>query len=799
MVLVAAIVVFLWTPLTTADGIYGPGDSVQNVSLLRTAPDGYRVGNSGMGDAFVQYLPWHTFNRQELSDGRLPTWNPDNGSGVPHLANAQSAVFSPFSVFYDVLPIRWATLGAAFAQLFVGGMLMYGFLRHVGTGFLGAVVGMLAFAFCGSSVIWLFWPLSDAAALVPGMAWAASALVRQQDHRRRAGPAAGLAAATAVSWLAGHPETTFFACAIAAVVGGVHMERTHGRRSLSMATAWLVGALGLGAGIAAVQLLPLAEYLDHSMAVQIRGAPYFLPWDSAALHTLPFVAGSPAHEYSSTVLDWPAYVEVGGVYVGATVLFLAGVGAVIAARSRPLRPARLPLACVALASVWVLYAYDVAGFGHLVHRLPGADAMVVARSVVVWQFALAVLAAFGVDRLRAAGDRPPTTSRGAIRRRQVALVGGGALVVAASWWMGARLRDEELPTDPATLHLAWQTAREHMLVVFGLLTVGVAGAVALVRPWGERRLVPLAAACALVGSVLLQGAVVTRHFNPTVARPLWYSSSDEFDEIRSLVGREQTMWLGDAHLFPDVNLAYGVSSPGTYDAIWLESYFLTYRDVIGPRDSVYALLGTSAQPRGVGNLRAMGIRYVVTGPGEPFPTVPGLRLVAESGRFQVFEVPRSPTRYFSPAQVVEGGPAMARRRMSAPDFDPLAESIVGSAVEDGEDGEDGEAGDVEVVEESPSHVRLRVTRDDLGWMIAIQNRYPGWRATVDGEPVPVSTANATFMAVPVPAGASEVVLSYRPTSLRLGALVSLLSTAAVVALLAWSRSSRPIAPWRTSV
>ena len=41
--------------------------------------------------------------------------------------------------------------------------------------------------------------------------------------------------------------------------------------------------------------------------------------------------------------------------------------------------------------------------------------------------------------------------------------------------------------------------------------------------------------------------------------------------------------------------------------------------------------------------------------------------------------------------------------------------------------------------------------------------WDGWRATVDGEEVPVYRVNGSFMGVPIPAGAHRVRLEYRPT------------------------------------
>jgi hypothetical protein len=64
--------------------------------------------------------------------------------------------------------------------------------------------------------------------------------------------------------------------------------------------------------------------------------------------------------------------------------------------------------------------------------------------------------------------------------------------------------------------------------------------------------------------------------------------------------------------------------------------------------------------------------------------------------------------------------------------------------------------------------------------------YPGWVATVDGTPVTIERADCALRAVSVPPGEHLVEFSYRPMSLRVGALISLIAALAVMWLL-WPR------------
>ena len=61
--------------------------------------------------------------------------------------------------------------------------------------------------------------------------------------------------------------------------------------------------------------------------------------------------------------------------------------------------------------------------------------------------------------------------------------------------------------------------------------------------------------------------------------------------------------------------------------------------------------------------------------------------------------------------------------------------------------------------------------------------YPAWNAYVDGERVPIHTADHALRAIPIPAGEHVVELRYESTSLRVGIAITGISYAALVAIL----------------
>jgi hypothetical protein len=70
--------------------------------------------------------------------------------------------------------------------------------------------------------------------------------------------------------------------------------------------------------------------------------------------------------------------------------------------------------------------------------------------------------------------------------------------------------------------------------------------------------------------------------------------------------------------------------------------------------------------------------------------------------------------------------------------------------------------------------------------------YPGWSARVDGVPAPLLQANGAATAIPIPAGAREVRLSYLPDGFVLGMAISAAGLAVAAAvLLVLARAAAP--------
>lgn len=78
-----------------------------------------------------------------------------------------------------------------------------------------------------------------------------------------------------------------------------------------------------------------------------------------------------------------------------------------------------------------------------------------------------------------------------------------------------------------------------------------------------------------------------------------------------------------------------------------------------------------------------------------------------------------------------------------------------------------------IVAYDPEQVTIAVTTTEAALLVLSDTAFPGWQATVDGEPTPIHTTNVLFRGVEVPPGEHRIVMRYQPTRWRSGVWLTL--------------------------
>ncbi|HVY61409.1 MAG TPA: hypothetical protein VHF22_07135, partial [Planctomycetota bacterium] len=351
-----------------------------------------RARNWHLVDPCVQFEGWDRFTDAELAAGRAPLWNPREGAGVPHLANAQSAVFFPLTHLPGLLGARWGLLLRAYLRVALALGFAYALWRDLGCRRAAALFGGVAFAFSGAVLLWLPWPQTNVTIFLPLLCWCA---------RRAADPRRGLAGAlwplppvVALQFLGGHPETSLLIvlAATALFVWTLAGEAGLGRRERLARFAAFAAAGLLGGIMAGAHLAPFLDYLRSSSALEARAAG--IERGKPLLNALRLIAPTfLGHPVDRTEWAPPSAMLLGsGIgYVGIAPLVLAFVPTSEPGKRRARR------FFAGLAAAGLLATYAIWPVGEVVARVPVLRLGLDDRFAIWFVLGAAGLGALGLD------------------------------------------------------------------------------------------------------------------------------------------------------------------------------------------------------------------------------------------------------------------------------------------------------------------------------------------------------------------------------------------------------------------
>lgn len=597
----AATIVFLSSAFASFDSASYTSADLSQAFSLTTSDARLRPGNAQLSDPVVEMLPWLEFNKSELGAGRLPTWNPWNGAGIPHLANCQSAVFSPFSLPFYFAPLKWALVASAFLKLFSLGIFTFLFLRALGTSLLAACAGGLIFEFGGHNVLLLAYPHSSAAVMFPAALWiierAWQSIEMSESSSRRIVPwACGLACVFATALFAGSPETAAFAIAVSALYAlarAIAFLRSNPARKKDCAAAlcWLATAGLLGLAIAAVQVLPFFEYAARSTLIEARKLGFDgLRVANWPLQFFPDLLGNPSQRYSPRPdLPYPNYEAANTSYFGPLTWLCAIAGALLA------RKRFAGKFFAALTIVWIAMAFDFDWMRPVMIAFTSLTHAPMNRSQFVPLCALAVLAAFGLDALRPTQGR----ARWAVFAALCALAGvmcyaahqGAASLVQHSFPDGAP--PGQTYRVPAHLHFMTWTFAGGSLVFASLALVRAA--------WMRNVLIAL-----IIASLFAQSGWLMRGFNSLSKDEHVFPRTEAINTIAATTGRARLQVIGEDTLPPQTNMMYGIADIAVYDALNVAAYDRLYMSLFNSHGNWRETLQTTDHA-----LKTLGIEYVL--------------------------------------------------------------------------------------------------------------------------------------------------------------------------------------------
>jgi Bacterial membrane protein YfhO len=711
-----------------------PADVLQSDSGFVFEPDGLLV-------------------RRALRAGHLPIWTPAMSAGLPLLADQQSAPLFPLTWIGVVLPYDWSRAWINVLKLVLAALGTYLLARALALRRGPALLGGVAYGFAAYLVIWLLHPHANAYVVLPWLLLAADRLCERGTVR----DAALLGLGLGISFLGGQPESGLIV-SLATAAWVIHrlIGARPARGELARRLLLGVAAAVLGAALAAVMLLPLLEAI-HQAINSSRSQP---PLPARSINALFFP------KYWGILGAGPANFAERTMYAGALPLLLAAAGLV--AR----RPRGPQLFFAGLAVVSLAVALDTGPFSRTVHDLPVLDQAALGRVLILASFAIAMLAAFGLQLL--------LNGTAAERRRMliaagvVAVLPALVVVGAHPQWLGV-LPDGVKRVFGAGAETVDAIALASVLRWLAFAAAAIAVFAALLRRRARTTLLIAAA----IGLTALDLLTITAGYNPAISRA--EASPPQPPAVAAL--RRATASGGRV-------VGVQAMQPNTASRWDLEDARGHEQPTVGRVALLWTALGGGAElnapgvnladPRSQKLLDVFGVRAVLLPPAVSRSSLPDTQVEYSGPGGVVVSNPSA----LPPAFVAYGWRASQGRTasallMAAGTARQARDAPVIETASKPPAAVPGAVTPARVVSRTDTEVRLDVDAQADGHVVLLDTFYPGWHAEVDGREQPIRAADLAFRAVAVTPGRHTVRFFYRPTSVIAGGALSLAALLAI--------------------
>ena len=689
-----------------------------------------------------QGYSWMQLEITSIRHGSVPVWDPYTLAGHSFVGETQTGAFDPLHLPLALIPFNRAavlsplTYNVWFAIMHVlAACFMFALVRKFELSRFSAFIAGICFSL-GGFVARVGWPdMLDSAIWLPLVFLFFLRALRTASARRAIVSACIGGLMLGMSVLGGRIHVVlmdalvivsagiFYACS-----GPETSSESSTRRSTRFRAAMVVAVLGLtGVAAGAVQLFPSIEY--SPMAYRFIGAPgalagnqkipyadlsgQFLP-QGIALLVAPFAFDGNAGEG-----------EANNPYIGVFPLLAAVIGIRRYWRNFWVRY----LAGLAVAAfLFSIGSYSLL-HGALYAIVPELwNLREASRIVYIEDFALVILAAHGVDALVKEGVRAGWTGLNRVLLG-IVIACGAALFVPAVF-----AKPDINPWNVLSMLLIFASYGLYRYLENGnrgggVLAIMVALILFDLSSWNWITPNRMEAA-------KNRGDYLDRAMSARGAAQFLKSQASPFRvQIQGAIVPN----IGDLFEVPIVNLAGGATIPIDY-------------------------------ARMMGHTDLLNVRYVLTPATEQRAGA-----IYQDKDWKVYEnLSGYPRAWTVHETIIEPSALRALALLGTPGFDGHRTAFIDVPVAL-EPLSAGAQETARVSSTSLARMELEVEAQSRGLLVLSENYYPGWRATVDGQPTHIYRVDSALRGVVVPRGHSRVVLRYAPASIYWGGLLTMLA------------------------
>ena len=690
------------------------------------------VKNNAMPDVIDQIYPWKYFTIQSLKNAQIPLWNPYSFAGSPHMANFQTAVFSPFNLIFLVLPFidAWSLL--VLLQPLLAGLFMYLFIRELEVSKNGALISSIAFMFCGFIVVWMaYGTLSMAITLLPLVLFAIEKYFRKGNKLALLLFAFGLSC----SFFSGHIQTSIYLTTLAAFFIIFKLLVTKDvKRFLIVLLIFIIGL-----GISLIQIIPTLELLNQSVRSNLVVLGGQIPLNYLVTAFAPDFFGNPV-----TRNDWMGYYAEWASFIGIIPLIFAFFALFYTKKFYVYFFGLMGLLALLFSSDTVFrQLLSVSG-------LPVFATSIPSRMIVIFSFCFAVLAGFGFDTLF-------VLIRRKANKKIFFFLGGFTFLLILLWL--ALLAFHFLPADKLSL------GKKNLIIptIFFLFTVS---AVTILYFYKNKKVITILGFIILL-FVSFDSLRFASKWMPFDDRKLVYPESAVIKEEKKIIGNGRIF----GNIGNQVESYYGLSSLDGYDPLYIKRYGEFIRSSVNGSylDAERSVVHVDRKGKYTERvLDLLGVNLIFNPKADTFQewafpvwaNKGKYTLVYEDDKFQLFKnntaLPRA--MLFHKYEVINDGKKMLKR-FYTDSFD--YRNILLLEEDPKIKFNNSSKGNALITSYKSNKVIISVNSDSEGLLFLSDSFYQNWKALVNGKETKIYRADYAFRAVKIPEGVSKVEFIYK--------------------------------------
>lgn len=712
--------------------------------------------NISLTDVFSQLYPWRALAVDLIRSGHLPLWNQFSASGMPLLANWQSAPFYPLNVLMLIFGNMTGYGLLVFLQPILASIFMYLFLRQLKLSKIASTLGALVSAYSGFAMVYL-----EYATIGQIMLWLPLILlfIGKYFETKKVKFLIFTSLGFFPVLTGGFFQPAFYVILIVSLYWLLRSLAEKGNKTKLIIlgiTFILIGIL-----TAAVQLIPTLELfkysirnLDHNIVEYNFG---LLPIRNLFSLLAPDFFGNPVTGNYWGVIQ---YQEVTGYF--STIALILSILAIFSKK----RNWRINLFAVLFIGSLIL-AFDNP-ISRLIYqfKLPLLSTGYASRWLVVTAFSGAFLGAIGLENINF--------------KKFTFLVGGFLSLLILTYlsiWKGI------IPVNASYIPVITRNL---------ILPIGILGVTILLSLFIKNKKI---AGWILLGLVAFDLGRFTIKFTPFSKPEYTQRPLPIFEYIKSQTSIDRVI-TQDAPIMPANTWMYPrIFSPTGYDPLTVKDYATFFHGLNGTNfdDGIYTRYLHLSKPNSplidlTGSKYLIAVKYDPQGNIRPWGELD--RSTIDPNRYkQVFEdgetvvlenisvMPRA--SLFYSAETEMDTLKAAEKLANGYDF---RKSLLINKENPSQYTPDA-SDSVEITNYSANKIEFKVKTQNGAYLLLTDTFYPGWQVTVNNQKEEILRADTSYRAVEVPPGESTIVMSYSPTSFRVGAIISVVSILTLIGLL----------------